>query len=205
MRKKKVSTGWLAAVFLAVMLLGCGKKQEEVVTLTPAVDSAPVQQGEEAGADNAAGSAERPAEESGPADAETGTEEETAEAAAQEASAEEAAAQEMDVSEILTQEYALHFANLTGMDIVKLQITFNTGNIQNLEVLGEKRLYDGDEYIYKSSQLDGLQGASRLKLTVTATAKDATVMLFPEIEVLDLAHTNVILTRTKEGYEMYLQ
>ena len=97
------------------------------------------------------------------------------------------------------------FANLTGCDIVKLQITFNAADIQNLEVLGEKRLYDGTQFTYKSSNLDGLRGATRLKMSVTATAKNATVMYFPEIDILDPAHTNVVLTASDEGWRMYLQ
>ena len=111
----------------------------------------------------------------------------------------------MTVEDILAQDYMVCFANLTGRDIVKLQITFNAADIQNLEVLGEKRLYDGTQFTYKSSNLDGLRGATRLKMSVTATAKNATVMYFPEIDILDPAHTNVVLTASDEGWRMYLQ
>ena len=169
---------------LIALLAGCGKKEEEqVVTLTPAVDPVVV--------------SEPPAD---------GSEEsETAEADAPAESTEEAAAAEMTVEDILAQDYMVCFANLTGRDIVKLQISFNTGDIQNLEVLGEKRLYDGEQFSYKNSMPESFRGATRLKMTVTATAKDATVMLFPEIDVLDPAHVDVVLTTSEDGWRMYLQ
>jgi hypothetical protein len=168
---------------LIALLAGCGKKEEEqVVTLTPAVD--PVVSEPQTG----------------------GSEEsETAEADAPAESTEEAAAAEMTVEDILAQDYMVCFANLTGRDIVKLQISFNTGDIQNLEVLGEKRLYDGEQFSYNNSMPESFRGATRLKMTVTATAKDATVMLFPEIDVLDPAHVDVVLTTSEDGWRMYLQ
>ena len=117
----------------------------------------------------------------------------------------EAAAAEMTVEDLLAQDYMVCFANLTGRDIVKLQISFNTGDIQNLEILGEKRLYDGEQFSYQNSMPESFRGATRLKMTVTATAKDATVMLFPEIDVLDPAHVDVVLTTSEDGWRMYLQ
>ena len=168
---------------LIALLAGCGKKEEQVVTLTPAVDPVVTAAPTEAAASDAAA-------------------EETADAAA--AEPEETPA-EIPVEDLLAQDYTVCFANLTGQDIVKLQISFNTGDIQNLEVLGEKRLYDGEQFSYKNSMPDSFRGENRLKMTVTATAKDATVMLFPEIDVLDPAHTDVILTSSADGWRMYLQ
>lgn len=188
MRKKIVHI--LLGSALVVMLEGCGQKKEEgVVTLTPAVDPA----AQTTTAAPAAGE-------------ETASGEETSEPAeTPDASDATATPGASETAELLSQEYKVCFANLTGRDIVKLQITFSGSGIENLEVLGEKRLYDGEEYTYQSSNLDGLRGATRLKMSVTATAKDATVMLFPEIDVLDPAHTDVILTSSAEGWRMYLQ
>ena len=184
---------------LIALLAGCGKKEEEqVVTLTPAVDPVVVS------TPTPGASEERSAETSTESVSEDGGTEALTEGKA-EAVVTKAAAAEMTVEDLLAQDYMVCFANLTGRDIVKLQISFNTGDIQNLEVLGEKRLYDGEQYTYQDNSLQALQGATRLKMSVTATAKDATVMLFPEIDILDPAHTNVVLTTTPEGYQMHLQ
>jgi len=213
MRKRQKAV--LLAGIVITLLAGCGKEEEsQVVTLTPAVD--PVVQS----APTEAASVENTGSESGSASAENaGTEgetTETVEASETTEGAETGATENTEASEavgptteemdaLLTQDYAVCFANLTGCDIVKLQITFNAADIQNLEVLGEKRLYDGTQFTYKSSNLDGLRGATRLKMSVTATAKNATVMYFPEIDILDPAHTNVVLTASDEGWRMYLQ
>ena len=183
----------LAGGILITILVGCGQKKDEVVTLSPAVDTAAQSTTAETGA---AGTTEA----AGTTDAA-----DVADATADAADATEAAADNAEADRLLEQDYAVCFANLTGQDIVKLQVSFNAGNITNLEVLGEKRLYDGEQYTYQDNSLQALQGATRLKMSVTATAKDATVMLFPEIDILDPAHTNVVLTTTPEGYQMHLQ
>ena len=170
---------------LLALLAGCGKKEEPVVTLTPAVDPVVVS---------------TPT----PGASEDGGTEALTEGKA-EAVVTEAAAAEMTVEDLLAQDYMVCFANLTGRDIVKLQISFNTGDIQNLEILGEKRLYDGEQFSYNNSMPESFRGVTRLKMTVTATAKDATVMLFPEIDVLDPAHVDVVLTTSEDGWRMYLQ
>ena len=177
---------------LLALLAGCGKKEEQVVTLTPAVD--PVVSTPAPGASEE-GSAETTTESSAEALTE-GTAEDTVT---------ETAAAEVPVEDLLAQDYMVSFANLTGQDIVKLQISFNTGDIQNLEVLGEKRLYDGEQFSYKNSMPESFRGTNRLKMTVTATAKDATVMLFPEIDILEPAHTDVVLTSSDDGWRIYLQ
>ena len=188
----------LAGGILITILAGCGQKKDEVVTLSPAVDTAAQSATAETGA---AGTTEA----AGTTDA-ADVADETADAAdATEAAADTAAVDTAEADRLLEQDYAVCFANLTGQDIVKLQVSFNAGNITNLEVLGEKRLYDGEQYTYQDNSLQALQGATRLKMSVTATAKDATVMLFPEIDILDPAHTNVVLTTTPEGYQMHLQ
>ena len=177
---------------LIALLAGCGKKEEQVVTLTPAVD---------------------PVATTAPTEAALSETEETVdtvtaeptESTAEAAENTEDTVAEIPVEDLLAQDYMVCFANLTGQDIVKLQISFNTGDIQNLEVLGEKRLYDGEQFSYKNSMPESFRGAERLKMTVTATAKDATVMLFPEIDVLDPAHTDVVLTSSADGWRMYLQ
>ena len=177
---------------LIALLAGCGKKEEQVVTLTPAVD--PVAVSEPQPEEPKTGEAEMNEPE------ESGSE---TDAPAERAS--DTGAEEMTVEDLLAQDYMVCFANLTGQDIVKLQISFNIGDIQNLEVLGEKRLYDGGQFSYKNSMPESFRGATRLKMSVTATARDATVMLFPEIDVLDPAHTDVVLTSSAEGWRMYLQ
>ena len=167
---------------LIALLAGCGKKEEQVVTLTPAVDPVAVSEPASDGAEESGTEADAPEENSA-----------------------DAAVPEMSVEDLLAQDYMVCFANLTGQDIVKLQISFNTGDIQNLEILGEKRLYDGEQFSYKNSMPESFRGATRLKMTVTATAKDATVMLFPEIDVLDPAHVDVVLTTSEDGWRIYLQ
>ncbi|MBR3517549.1 MAG: hypothetical protein IKO10_14685 [Lachnospiraceae bacterium] len=204
MRKRQKAV--LLAGIVITLLAGCGKEEEsQVVTLTPAVDpvvqSAPTEaaSAENTGAEGDAAESVDTSETSETTEgAETGATENT-----EASEAVGPTTEEMDA--LLTQDYAVCFANLTGCDIVKLQITFNAADIQNLEVLGEKRLYDGAQFTYKSSELDGLRGAARLKMSVIATAKDATVMAFPEIDILDPAHTNVVLTASDTGWRMYLQ
>ncbi|MBO6297267.1 MAG: hypothetical protein J6N53_00355 [Lachnospiraceae bacterium] len=183
---------------LLALLAGCGKKEEQVVTLTPAVDPVVV-------STPTPGASE---ESSAETTTESTSQESSAEAlteGAAEDTVTEAAAAEMTVEDLLAQDYMVSFANLTGQDIVKLQISFNTGDIQNLEVLGEKRLYDGEQFSYKNSMPESFRGTNRLKMTVTATAKDATVMLFPEIDILEPAHTDVVLTSSDDGWRIYLQ
>lgn len=195
---RKAGRYLLPGCALLALLAGCGKKEETVVTLTPAVDpvvvSTPTPGASEEG--SAETTTESPSQESSAEVLTEGTAEDTVT---------EAASAEVPVEDLLAQDYMVSFANLTGQDIVKLQISFNTGDIQNLEVLGEKRLYDGEQFSYKNSMPESFRGANRLKMTVTATAKDATVMLFPEIDILEPAHTDVVLTSSDDGWRIYLQ
>ena len=201
---RKAGRYLLPGCALLALLAGCGKKEETVVTLTPAVDPVVVStptpgESEESSAETTTESA---SEESSAEALTEGTAEDTVT---------EAASAEVPVEDLLAQDYMVSFANLTGQDIVKLQISFNTGDIQNLEVLGEKRLYDGEQFSYKNSMPEKqwtkeiIFTANRLKMTVTATAKDATVMLFPEIDILEPAHTDVVLTSSDDGWRIYLQ
>ncbi|MBP3297725.1 MAG: hypothetical protein J6M27_14195 [Lachnospiraceae bacterium] len=190
---RKAGRYLLPGCALLALLAGCGKKEETVVTLTPAVDPVVVSTPTPGASEE--GSAETTTESSAEALTE-GTAEDTVT---------ETAAAEVPVEDLLAQDYMVSFANLTGQDIVKLQISFNTGDIQNLEVLGEKRLYDGEQFSYKNSMPESFRGTNRLKMTVTATAKDATVMLFPEIDILEPAHTDVVLTSSDDGWRIYLQ
>lgn len=105
----------------------------------------------------------------------------------------------------------IYIANMSGKDIAVLTLTFSGGEIRGGEILGGEILKDGELFTYTAADINALQEATGLKLTVTATAKDDTVMTFPEIRVINPAGCTVVLSRgqstseNQAGYEAYIE
>lgn len=105
----------------------------------------------------------------------------------------------------------IYIANMSGKDIAVLTLTFSEGEIRGGEILGGEVLKDGELFTYAAADINALQEATGLKLTVTATAKDDTVMAFPEVRVINPSGCTVILSRgqstseNQAGYEAYIE
>lgn len=105
----------------------------------------------------------------------------------------------------------IYIANMSGKDIAVLTLTFSEGEIRGGEILGGEILKDGDLFTYTAADISALQEATGLKLTVTATAKDDTLMTFPEVRVINPAGCTVVLSRgqstseNQAGYEVYIE
>lgn len=105
----------------------------------------------------------------------------------------------------------IYVANMSGKDIAVLTFTFSEGEIRGGEILGGEVLKDGELFTYAAADISALQEATGLRLTVTATAKDDTVMTFPEVRVINPSGCTVILSRgqstseNQAGYEVYIE
>lgn len=105
----------------------------------------------------------------------------------------------------------IYVANMSGKDIAVLTFTFSEGEIRGGEILGGEVLKDGELFTYAAADISALQEAAGLRLTVTATAKDDTVMTFPEVRVINPSGCTVILSRgqstseNQAGYEVYIE
>lgn len=105
----------------------------------------------------------------------------------------------------------IYIANMSGKDIAVLTLTFSEGEIRGGEILGGEVLKDGDLFTYAAADINALQEATGLRLTVTATAKDDTVMTFPEVRVINPSGCTVILSHGRStsenqaGYEAYIE
>lgn len=114
-------------------------------------------------------------------------------------------------SELGTRSNCIYVANMSGKDIAVLTFTFSEGEVPGREVLGGEVLKDGELFTYAATDINALQEATGLKLTVTATAKDDTVMSFPEVRMINPSGCTVVLSRGKStsenqaGYEVYIE
>lgn len=105
----------------------------------------------------------------------------------------------------------IYIANMSGKDIAVLTLTFSEGEVRGGEILGGEVLKDGDLFTYAAADINALQEATGLKLTVTATAKDDTVMAFPQVRVINPSGCTVVLSRgqstseNQAGYEVYIE
>ncbi|MDE6713386.1 MAG: hypothetical protein K2K20_06585 [Lachnospiraceae bacterium] len=105
----------------------------------------------------------------------------------------------------------IYIANMSGKDIDVLTLIFSEGEVRGGEILGGKVLKDGELFTYAATDIKALQEATGLKLTVTATAKDGTVMAFPEVRVINPSGCTVVLSRgqstseNQAGYEVYIE
>lgn len=105
----------------------------------------------------------------------------------------------------------IYIANMSGKDIAVLTLTFSEGEVLGREVLGGEVLKDGELFTYVATDINALQEATGLKLTVTATAKDDTVMSFPEVRVINPSGCTVVLSHgqstseNQAGYEVYIE
>lgn len=105
----------------------------------------------------------------------------------------------------------IYVANMSGKDIAVLTLTFSEGEVLGREILGGEVLKDGELFTYVASDINALQEATGLKLTVTATAKDDTVMSFPEVRVINPSGCTVVLSHgqstseNQAGYEVYIE
>lgn len=104
----------------------------------------------------------------------------------------------------------IYIANMSGKDIESLTFTFST-DAGARDILGEEELKDGNLFVYTAADINALQQATGLRLKITATADDETVMEFPEIRVINIAGNTVVLSRgqstseNQAGYEAYIQ
>ena len=105
----------------------------------------------------------------------------------------------------------IYIANLSGKDIEALNLTFIGGEARSGEILGEEVLRDGNMFTYVAADMSTLQEVSGLRVSVTAVAKDDTIMNFPEIRLINPAGCIIVLSRctpteeNPEGYEMYVE
>ena len=104
----------------------------------------------------------------------------------------------------------IFIANMSGKDIETLTFTFSTDTGER-DILGEEELKDGNMFVYSAADISSLQQMSGLRLRITATADDETVMEFPEIRVINIAGSTIVLSRgqstsdNQAGYEAYIQ
>lgn len=98
----------------------------------------------------------------------------------------------------------LIIANLSGKNIKELYITFNAGELNNVEILNGKKLKDGQKFIYEIKDMESLRNASSLTLKITAGGSKEAIYEFNEIKVIDPTDMNVVLTKEAEDYIMYL-
>lgn len=104
----------------------------------------------------------------------------------------------------------IYIANMSGKDIESLTFIFST-DVGARDILGEEELKDGNLFVYTAADINALQQATGLRLKITATADDETVMEFPEIRVINIAGNTIVLSRgqstseNQAGYEAYIQ
>ncbi len=105
----------------------------------------------------------------------------------------------------------IYIANMSGKDIAVLTLTFSEGEVLGREILGGEVLKDGELFTYVATDINALQEATGLKLIVTATAKDDTVMSFPEVRVINPSGCTIVLSHgqstseNQAGYEVYIE
>lgn len=99
----------------------------------------------------------------------------------------------------------LYIANMCGKDIESLSITFNAGSLQSTEILGEENLSDGELFTYVIEDMNSLRTAESLSLSINAVAADETVLVFPEVSIMDPSQMTMVLSVEEEGYYMYVK
>ena len=97
------------------------------------------------------------------------------------------------------------FGNISGLDIEKLYITFNTGSVTSLEVLGTEDLKDGTYFSYALTDTDSLKNTDKLVLSVSVETSDKQTISFGDLEIIDASGMNILLSHSKDGYFMYLE
>lgn len=99
----------------------------------------------------------------------------------------------------------LNVANLSGRNLKDVYVSFNAGNINNLEITGDKNLNDGNKISYTIVDNDELINADNLILTVNAINKKGETISFGDVKIIDSSNMNVVLTYTDNGYQMYIK
>ena len=100
----------------------------------------------------------------------------------------------------------MYVANLSGVDIDKLFVSMNVGNLNNTEILGFDDLYDGNSFEYSIDDIDTLKQAGIIKLKVNILTRKGASIDFGEIEVIDPTGIKLILAwNLEDGYYMYLE
>ena len=98
----------------------------------------------------------------------------------------------------------LTLANLSGLNIDKLYVSFSVGNMQDIEVLGTETLKDGKSFSYTILDTASIKTGGKITLGVTAVAGKNTID-FGMIDIVDVSNMTVILTKNSDGYCLYLE
>lgn len=98
----------------------------------------------------------------------------------------------------------LTIGNISGLNITKLYITFNVGNMSNMEILGTETLKDGKSFEYTILDTSSIKAANKVTLSITAESGKQTLD-FGSIDIYNPADMNVILATNGSGYYLYLE
>lgn len=98
----------------------------------------------------------------------------------------------------------LTIGNISGLNINQLYITFNVGNMSNIEILGAETLNDGKSYEYTILDMSSIKSSNKVTLSITAQSGKKTID-FGSIDIYNPADMNVILATNKDGYFLYLE
>lgn len=105
-----------------------------------------------------------------------------------------------DISAYENNSNNLTLINMSGKSYKQIYVTFSSGNINNREILGKKRLKDAATYSYKVEDMDSLKNADYLKVIIKGVDKKDKDVDFGEIDVID--PTNMIIVLTEDGMYM---
>lgn len=97
----------------------------------------------------------------------------------------------------------LNISNISGRNLSAVYVTFSEGNLKGSEILGNKKLKDGNIYTYTIDDMESLRNGGILKLSITAIDNKEKDINFGEIDIVDPNNMTIVLAHDKNGYYLY--
>lgn len=96
----------------------------------------------------------------------------------------------------------LTIGNISGYNINKLYITFDVGNMNNIEILGTETLKDGKSFEYTILDMSSIKASNKVTLSITAESGKK-ILDFGSIDIYNPADMTIILAADGDEYHLY--
>ena len=99
----------------------------------------------------------------------------------------------------------LNIADLSGKDLKEVYVTFNVGNINNVEITNGKKLKDGEKIKYTIADMESFKNADSIIMTLNGVDKKGDTISYGTVRIVDASNMNVVLTKSEDIYKMYIR
>lgn len=110
-----------------------------------------------------------------------------------------------EVADAVTVNSSLNIANLSGVNLKKLCITFNTGTFVDNDILQGQRLKDGETFNFIVLDTDSLRSTTDLIISITGYDRGDNKIEFGDLRIIDPTNMNINLSKDSNGYMMYIE